>query len=251
MTLVKIETKEPKDLLVRSGAAPLYVQVADLLRDRLAKGEWKDGDYLPSLERLMDEFAVSRVTMRYAIKKLSADGLLSAERGRGTVVTALGKQRPLRVEASLADLIHTYRGDRPEVRNLEEGFALPTIANDDCPLAESYYHIKRIHLRDEVRYCIISLYIEHEVFRREEQNFRDGLVLPVLAEMEGLVIATARQSVTIGKCGALEAELLDYPRGDPVANVRRILAGPDGRAIYVADVIYRGDCIRFDMDMKP
>ncbi|WP_436640180.1 GntR family transcriptional regulator [Microbaculum sp. FT89] len=248
---MKTETKELKDLLVRSGAAPLYVQVADLLRDRLEKGEWKDGDYLPSLERLMDEFAVSRVTMRYAIKKLSADGLLSAERGRGTVVTALGKQRPLRVEGSLADLIQTYRGDRPEVYNLEEGFALPPVSGEECLLADRYFHIRRVHLRDEVRYCIISIYIEQHVFEREEQKFRDGLALPVLAEMDGLVIATARQSVTLGKCGAVEADLLDYPRGDPVANVRRILTGEDGLAIYVADVIYRGDCIRFDMDLKP
>lgn len=245
------ETKELKDLLVRSGAAPLYVQVADLLRDRLERGEWKAGDYLPSLERLMDEFAVSRVTMRYAIKKLSDDGLISAERGRGTVVTALGAQRPLRVEGSLADLIRTYRGDRPEVYNLDEGYALPPVSSEDCLLADSYYHIRRVHLRDEVRYCIISLYIEQNLFEREEQKFREGLVLPVMAQMDGLVIATARQSVTLGKCGAVEANLLDYPRGDPVAHVRRILTGEDGLAIYVADVIYRGDCIRFDMDLKP
>ena len=79
----------------------------------------------------------------------------------------------------------------------------------------------------------------------------DAPVLPVLQDLEGLNISSARQSVTIGKCGARAAALLGYPMGDPVANVRRTLLAADGLAIYFAEVVYRGDCIRFDMDLRP
>ena len=237
--------------LVRMGAAPLYAQVASLLRHRIEAGEWREGDCLPPIDRLMDEFSVGRVTVRDAIKRLSADGLLSPQRGRGTLVTGSVARRPLRVEGTLADLIETYRGDRPQVRNLEEGFVRPTLAPDEGRLADDYFHMRRVHLRDGTRYCIISLFIEAGVYAQASDRFREELVLPVLADLGGLTIASGQQSVTIGKCGGADAATLDYPLGDPVALVRRVLRIADGTAIYVADVVYRGDCIRFDMDMKP
>ena len=37
----------------------------------------------------------------------------------------------------------------------------------------------------------------------------------------------------------------------PVGEVRRVFNGPDGTVIYLAEVIYRGDFIRLDMDLRP
>jgi len=37
----------------------------------------------------------------------------------------------------------------------------------------------------------------------------------------------------------------------PVAQVRRIFKDSDGCVIYLADVVYRGDVIRLEMDLKP
>src|SRR5689334_8106690 len=56
---------------------PRYVQLAELIRQRLAKGRWLPGDLLPSIEHLMAEFDVARVTVRQAIAMLAEEGLLS------------------------------------------------------------------------------------------------------------------------------------------------------------------------------
>lgn len=239
-------------VLARPGAPPLYHQIAAVFRQRIEDGIWSPGDRLPSLDSLMQEFSVARVTIREAMKLLREEGLLLPERGRGTVVTRRAStRRPLRVETTLADLIEIYRGDRPDVENIEEGFTLPKASEEEGRLAEDYFHMRRVHTRDGTRYCVISLYIDASVFRREEQRFRSELVLPVLFALPDLAIAHARQRVTIAKCDAETAAMLDYPFGDPVAKVRRILTRPDDSIIYIADVVYRGDCIRFDMDMKP
>ena len=37
--------------------------------------------------------------------------------------------------------------------------------------------------------------------------------------------------------------------GDPVAEVRRILCDPDDKIVYLADVTYRGDFIKLEMDL--
>ena len=50
---------------------PRYAQLADLLRQRIARGVWKEGDLLPSLDALAAEFGVARVTVRQAIERLT------------------------------------------------------------------------------------------------------------------------------------------------------------------------------------
>ena len=56
---------------------PRYIQLADLMRHRISKGFWSPGDVLPSIEVLMGEFDVSRVTVRQATALLADEGLLS------------------------------------------------------------------------------------------------------------------------------------------------------------------------------
>ena len=46
---------------------PRYLQLAGLIRQRVAKGYWPPGSLLPSIEHLMVEFDVARVTVRQAI----------------------------------------------------------------------------------------------------------------------------------------------------------------------------------------
>src|SRR4051812_38071752 len=67
-------------------AVPRYLQLADLLRQRIARGTWPRDHRLPSLEMLMVEFGVARVTVRQAIDVLAREGLLSPQQGRGTFV---------------------------------------------------------------------------------------------------------------------------------------------------------------------
>ena len=46
---------------------PRYAQLADLMRQRIARGAWPQEHRIPSLETLMEEFGVARVTVRQAI----------------------------------------------------------------------------------------------------------------------------------------------------------------------------------------
>ena len=60
---------------------PRYLQLADIFRQRIARGIWRSGDMLPSIELLMQEFSVSRITVRQAIKLLSSEDLVFAAAG--------------------------------------------------------------------------------------------------------------------------------------------------------------------------
>ena len=110
---------------------PRYAQLAELFRQRIARGTWEAGQRLPSLDELTEEFDVARVTVRQAVDLLERDGLLSAQQGRGTFVTGKPEMvRHLKVETTLADLVEMYRGDKPQLLNIDESSAAPALTEE-------------------------------------------------------------------------------------------------------------------------
>lgn len=73
-------------LSYESGQKPLWSQLYDILETRIFNGYYKEGEVLPSEMSLMDEFEVSRVTVRQAMDKLINAKLISRKRGKGTIV---------------------------------------------------------------------------------------------------------------------------------------------------------------------
>jgi len=63
--------------------------------DRIANGSWPAGRRLPSEDSLVQEFAVSRTTIRAAIQSLVQRGLVEIRRGKGTFVTQLARRSPV------------------------------------------------------------------------------------------------------------------------------------------------------------
>jgi GntR family transcriptional regulator, transcriptional repressor for pyruvate dehydrogenase complex len=55
--------------------------VADVLRGRIVDGELADGDLLPKQDDLLQEFGVSRPSIREAMRILETEGLISVRRG--------------------------------------------------------------------------------------------------------------------------------------------------------------------------
>lgn len=231
---------------------PRYVQLADLFRQRIAKGYWASGQQLPSLVALVDEFDVARVTVRQAIDVLRREGLLAPEQGRGTFVT--GQRAPdrlLRVRATFGELSEIYKGTRPELLNIAEGTSPPRLDAKEGALAKKYFYMRRVHSQDGVPYAVIGIYLDDAVFRRSPKKFRSELVIPLLLKMSDVKIAKAHQTLVISTADVEIANLLDVAVNSPVAEVRRVFNAPDGHVLYLAEVTYRGDFIRMEMDLRP
>lgn len=73
-------------LTFQSGEKPLWSQLYDILEIRILNGDYKEGENLPSEMVLMEEFGVSRITVRQAMDKLMNAKLIDRKRGKGTVV---------------------------------------------------------------------------------------------------------------------------------------------------------------------
>jgi len=245
-------TQYPVHPLFGRSPVPRYAQLADLFRGRIARGQWRKGDRLPPLEALMAEFDVARVTIRQAVELLAREGLLSAQRGRGTFVTATpSDERPLHLQTSLAELAEVYRHDRPELTLIEESAAMPALGPGEGTPAPRYRYLRRVHSRDGKPYCVISIYLDERIFRMAAKRFRKETIVPVLLELPKVRIARARQTLTVASADVEVAGLVGIPVNAPVAEVRRIACDASGVAIYLGLVTYRGDFIRLEMDLTP
>jgi DNA-binding GntR family transcriptional regulator len=72
---------------------PPFAQLAAILRAQIETGELRPGRALPSLTYLMQEYGLSRNTVRRAIGVLAEEGLVRTRPGWGTFVVPPGERR--------------------------------------------------------------------------------------------------------------------------------------------------------------
>ena len=81
--------------LTRQSGLPLYHQIYQLLRHRILAGEFPPGSKIPSEHELCRELAVSRVTVREALRGLVRADLLVKVHGKGAFV---GTEAPRKLQ---------------------------------------------------------------------------------------------------------------------------------------------------------
>ncbi len=75
-------------MTLKKDYTPKYIQLSELLRDRIERGELRSGDQIPTEDALSAKYRMSRGTVRQAIALLVNQGLIRREQGRGTFVNA-------------------------------------------------------------------------------------------------------------------------------------------------------------------
>lgn len=231
-------------------ASPLYAQVADAMRERIVKGIWPIDEKIPALPSLAIGFGVGLITVRQAVQLLKTEGLLAPKQGQGTFVLCRPETHPrMQVESSLEGLAELYRRQSPRLITLEENFAAPHLTEEDGNSAPRYKFLRRIHATDRQFTSVISAYIDERVFNLAPERFRTETVIPVLMDLKAIKIGSAKQILTISTAGEDAANALNISVSAPVAEVRRVICSSDGTVIYVANLTYRGDYIRVDMNL--
>lgn len=83
-----------KDLVAVLGhGRPTHEIVADALRRRIALGGYEPGESLPTERELAAALGIGRATLRTALRRLAAEGLVSTAPGRGGGTRVLAPER--------------------------------------------------------------------------------------------------------------------------------------------------------------
>lgn len=238
--------------LLRGSPGKLYLHVANLMRRRLETGMWAPGQQLPTLTTLAAELGVANVTVRQAVAILEHEGLLRRQQGRGTFVTEHPAARTtFAVGLDWPSLLDMVTKSTPRLIRSAEAVQPPPAAPDDGTLAPAYRFLKRVNSVDSVPCLVADAYVDARVFARAPERFEAETLITVLGSLPGVGIARCRQVLTIGQADLETAHLLGIPVSAPLGEVRRIITDPDGVIIYYNTVAYRGDLVRFEIDLHP
>jgi GntR family transcriptional regulator len=81
-------TKAMFDSINPKSALPIYRQITDQIRWRVAAGVFAPGDKLPSVRELAAQLLVNPNTVAKVYRDLERDGLLETRRGDGTYISS-------------------------------------------------------------------------------------------------------------------------------------------------------------------
>jgi GntR family transcriptional regulator len=73
-------------LISQSDGRPMYLQIMEQIRQKVAVGEWKAGETIPSIRTLAVELQVSVITVKRAYLELERQGVIVTQHGKGSTV---------------------------------------------------------------------------------------------------------------------------------------------------------------------
>jgi len=73
-------------VISQSDGRPMYLQIMEQVRQKVAVGEWKPGETIPSIRALAVELQVSVITVKRAYLELEREGVIVTQHGKGSTV---------------------------------------------------------------------------------------------------------------------------------------------------------------------
>ena len=75
-------------VLSQADGRPMYLQIIEQIKRRIAVGDWKAGELIPSIRQLAADLQVSVITVKRAYLELEREGVIATHHGKGSVVAA-------------------------------------------------------------------------------------------------------------------------------------------------------------------
>ena len=73
-------------ILSQTDGRPMYLQIIEQIRQRIAVGDWPAGEQLPSIRQLAIDLGVSVITVKRAYFELEREDVIVTQHGKGSVV---------------------------------------------------------------------------------------------------------------------------------------------------------------------
>jgi len=234
-------------LLHRRSPIPLYTQVKELLRSRIAGSDGADEHQLPSERELAKELGVSRMTVRQALRELIDEGAVFTAPGRGTFRVSGKLTQPLgRLTGFTQDMVQ--RGMVPSSRLLAADETIdPHLADAlEIPETGAIARIRRLRLADGEPMALETTHLPLDLCPGIlGLDLETRSLYEILRTVYKLRLRGAEQSIESRLAEPGTAALLHIEPGAPVLYNERRTQLDDGRIIEFARSWYRGDRYQF------
>ena len=203
-----------------------YASVAQALKERILGGEYDIGALLPPERELAERFAVSRQTIRAALRLLREERLVTSRQGAGTMIATPRSSEAFRLAAnSIDDLVayaaHMYTEVRSTGIELVDGAMAKRLG---LAPGHQWFVIRGLarYRRRNTPVCWSQYYINHAFAGIERMLPRDsGPIFLLIEEMFGVSIAEMDQTISTSALPRRLADELQAKPGETSIEVRR------------------------------
>lgn len=223
--------------------APLWAQVLADLRRRLETDEFSER--FPGDAELVAHYGVSRHTVREAVRRLQAEGLLERRRGRGSFVTRAPIEQPVGTLYSLYRSIEaTGAVQRSIVRHLEERRDDKAEAMLGCA-GQPLVYLERVRLADGEPIALDCSWLPASVARPLiDVDFGHAALYEQLAERCDVRLTSGWERIRPVLPDRVQRSLLDIDVHQPAFAIERLAFAGGSPAEWRHSVV-RGDRFNF------
>lgn len=245
-----------KKVLDFNGKISLYQQLYDILHKDIISGKYKPGDMLPSETNLMEDYGVSRITVRKTMDMLSNENLIQKQRGIGSRVL------PRYVEQTLNRVVHFSNDMKNHGYNyssemLENKMINPTPSmkkhlnlyekHQTSPLIK----VKRLRNINGIPACIEEAYLIYNMCPDVyNMDFSVKSLRLFLEDEYNIKWVKSRQRIFARKVGEENAKYLKLSLNDPVLYIERITYTSDNQPGEFLRGFYRSDIYCFYAELE-
>jgi len=232
---------------------PLYHQIYRILHDTIMRGEWKADFMIPPESELIEQYRVSRITIRAVLNKLADEGLIRRERGRGTFVSRL------RLEHGLTHIISFTEDMRTRGYEAHTQMIAARLVKAPADVAkklgieegEELVHLERLRLAGDTPMCVESSRLVHRYCPGIlKYDFAKNSLREVKARDYGIRWAQARQTIQAIMPTKKLARLLKIGRQVPLIFIERISYSQHNIPVEFLQAYYRADLYTLHGELK-
>lgn len=229
---------------------PRYIQIANRLIDQIESGELAPGSRLPPERTLSELFDVTRLTLRRALGRLEAQGLIIRIHGKGNYIAEPKIERQTEQLVSFTNGM-PRRGLSPgaKVINIEQRQVEAAIAKQlNVPVLTPVHYLLRLRMINQEPVMLEQLWAPVNCFPGlEHQDLNNRSVYEIMETEYGISMTNAQRSLEPVIATKFEAELLGIEEGTPLMLEQRLGFDQNANCVEFSKDLYRGDRFRFVM----
>jgi GntR family transcriptional regulator len=232
---------------------PYYIQLMDILKEKVQTGAWAPGDQIPGEQDLCELYGVSRTVVRQALLELELDGVINRRKGKGTFIAL-----PKISEGLIQKLTGFYqdmveRGLKPGTKVLHQNVepANEKVARFlEIKPGDQVVDILRLRAINDEPIQLVTTYIPFDLCPELATVDLTNLSLYEFLEKQcGIFIAKGRRYIEAVLANETEAGLLGIERGAPLLMLDSISFSEGDRPIEYYHALHRGDRSRFEVEL--
>jgi GntR family transcriptional regulator len=233
----------------------LYMRIVRVLQKEIVKGKHPVGARLPTESELCQRFAVSRHTVREALRHLRDFGFVSPRQGSGTTVAGTKPSFYVHPVASVSDLMQYAVATRFVVDHSEFVIADAKLAERlGCSPGRRWLHSVgfRYTADDAPPICWTEVYV-HASYAgiRALIGKRNGAIYTYIEEMYGERVVEVVQTLSAATVPEKIALGLNVAPGSPALQIERVYKSAKHRVIEVAFNLHPADRFSYSISLRP